>query len=156
MPSGRKALQSKHGSDSVMAPMDSVIEGPEPKRLECLTSIKEHQAAFEVFVGVQQIVSNIAHDRFLSQKRIGIKAFAVVHARERSKVAANSIKFCFRNLRKLIAVVRDNFGKAQGSRVQPCQPLRDERFILLAERCSFNPSAELAREIGELGGRLLG
>jgi hypothetical protein len=64
-----------------------------PERVVDVSCIEQHEAPPDVFVDVEQVISQITHARFLIEIRMGIKALAVIPPGERREVAFGPSQF---------------------------------------------------------------
>ena len=97
--------------------------GPVPERMHGQPGIVEQQAPLDVLVGIERVVTDVAHARLLWGPGVQIEMLTVEPSLERHELGLGALVRLFRQIGVLIPELFDRrCRQSQGGAMQACQP----------------------------------
>ena len=99
-------MQGKNGANRMTPPMKAVKKCPMPKSFCCFATLKQQKTSSNVFVGIQQVVSDVTHNGLVVQRRVRIEVFTIIATIETCEVFLRALQQSRRKFGQALRVFR--------------------------------------------------
>jgi len=147
-------MQGEDGTNCMTPPMNAVKKSPMPKGFRYFAALEQQKTSPYVFVGIQQVVSDVTYNGFVVQRSGRIEVLTIIATIETYKVVFRTLQQTWGGIGQTIRVFRPELWQSKRGCVKPAKP---RGRLSVGHCCVFTRSAKSARNFSEgIDGRIVG